>query len=175
MTITCEKSYRKVCEGNGWECMSDVGIKDSLIVHALLNTVKSNTDKTYDEVLSIIKLRYASRKERSKCSIYDNDRIEICTKSIIFPRFYIVSKKERHPSISNEMVVNAGRLVFSENFGSTSMVQRRLKIGYNLASSIMDELCGIGVIGKSDGAKPRQVLVSCERELNKCFERLPFE
>ena len=52
-----------------------------------------------------------------------------------------------------EVAVNAGQL-------STSMLQRKLKLGYARAARIMDELEEMGVIGPSEGAKPRRVLMS---------------
>lgn len=52
-----------------------------------------------------------------------------------------------------EVAVNAGQL-------STSMLQRKLKLGYARAARIMDELEDMGVIGPSEGAKPRRVLMS---------------
>ena len=52
-----------------------------------------------------------------------------------------------------EVVVLAGQ-------ASTSSLQRRLKLGYARAARIMDELEQMGVIGPSEGAKPRQVLMS---------------
>ena len=52
-----------------------------------------------------------------------------------------------------EVAVNAGQL-------STSMLQRKLKLGYARAARIMDELEEMGVIGPSEGAKPRHVLMS---------------
>lgn len=52
-----------------------------------------------------------------------------------------------------EVAVNNGQL-------STSMLQRKLKLGYARAARIMDELEEMGVIGASEGAKPRKVLMS---------------
>ena len=43
---------------------------------------------------------------------------------------------------------------------STSMLQRKLKLGYARAARIMDELEELGVIGPSEGAKPRKVLIT---------------
>ena len=52
-----------------------------------------------------------------------------------------------------KVAVDAGQL-------STSMLQRKLKLGYARAARIMDELEERGVIGASEGAKPRKVLMS---------------
>lgn len=47
---------------------------------------------------------------------------------------------------------------------STSLVQRRFRIGYNRASRIIDQLEEMGIVSESDGAKPRRVLISLEND-----------
>lgn len=51
------------------------------------------------------------------------------------------------------------RLVVTSNTASTSSIQRRYSIGYNRAGKIMDQLEAAGIVGPSQGGKPRQVLV----------------
>jgi DNA segregation ATPase FtsK/SpoIIIE, S-DNA-T family len=46
--------------------------------------------------------------------------------------------------------------------GSTSLLQRRLRIGYGRAARIIDQLHHAGVLGPPDGSKPREVLVGME-------------
>jgi S-DNA-T family DNA segregation ATPase FtsK/SpoIIIE len=43
--------------------------------------------------------------------------------------------------------------------GSTSLLQRRLRIGYGRAARIIDQLHTAGILGPPDGSKPREVLV----------------
>lgn len=57
----------------------------------------------------------------------------------------------------------AAQIVVEANFGSTSNLQRRLKIGYARAGRIMDMLEAKGVVGPPDGSKPREVLMDVER------------
>ena len=45
---------------------------------------------------------------------------------------------------------------------STSMLQRRLKLGYSRAARIIDQIEDRGIIGPSEGSKPRQILISRE-------------
>ena len=52
----------------------------------------------------------------------------------------------------------AVELTINEQMGSTSLLQRRLAIGYKQASELMDEMEKIGIVGQSRGAKPRQVM-----------------
>jgi S-DNA-T family DNA segregation ATPase FtsK/SpoIIIE len=59
-----------------------------------------------------------------------------------------------------ELIVKAWEVIVQEKRASTSTVQRRLRIGYNRAAWIVDYLCSRGVLGGSDGAKPRDILVN---------------
>jgi S-DNA-T family DNA segregation ATPase FtsK/SpoIIIE len=68
------------------------------------------------------------------------------------------------------MFEDAARLVVSNQHGSTSMIQRRLKLGYNRAGRIMDQLEAIGIVGPSEGSKAREVLMYDERELDSFLE-----
>ncbi len=70
----------------------------------------------------------------------------------------------------DEMMEDAARLIVQSQHGSTSMIQRRLKLGYNRAGRIMDQLEAIGVVGPSEGSKPREVLIYDEMELERYLE-----
>lgn len=72
----------------------------------------------------------------------------------------------------DEMFEDAARLIVSNQHGSTSMIQRRLKLGYNRAGRIMDQLEAMGIVGPSEGSKAREVLVYDELELEKYLEDL---
>ena len=52
------------------------------------------------------------------------------------------------------------------------MIQRRLKLGYNRAGRIMDQLEAMGVVGPSEGSKAREVLIFDEVELEKYLDDL---
>lgn len=62
----------------------------------------------------------------------------------------------------DELLNQAIQIVIEENQASTSMLQRRLKIGYNRAARIIDQMEERGVISGRNGSKPRQVLISHE-------------
>jgi S-DNA-T family DNA segregation ATPase FtsK/SpoIIIE len=68
--------------------------------------------------------------------------------------------------------MDAARLVVQNQHGSTSMIQRRLKLGYNRAGRIMDQLEGLGIVGPSEGSKPREVLMYDEMELERYLEQV---
>ncbi len=61
----------------------------------------------------------------------------------------------------------AALLIVMHQQGSTSMIQRKLKLGYNRAGRIVDQLESAGILGPLEGSKGRKVLVQTEDELNQ--------
>jgi S-DNA-T family DNA segregation ATPase FtsK/SpoIIIE len=59
----------------------------------------------------------------------------------------------------DSMFEQAARLVVETQQGSTSLIQRKLNLGYNRAGRVMDQLEAAGVVGPPDGSKPRQVRI----------------
>ena len=62
----------------------------------------------------------------------------------------------------DELLEEAMKIVVEYQQASTSFIQRKLRVGFNRASRIMDELEERGVISEKDGSKPRQVLIEKE-------------
>ncbi len=62
----------------------------------------------------------------------------------------------------DELFRQAAEICITNDAGSTSLLQRRLKIGYGRAARIIDQLHHAGVLGPSEGSRPREVLVSLE-------------
>ena len=67
----------------------------------------------------------------------------------------------------DEYFEEAARFIIDKDKASIGMLQRVLKIGFNRAARIMDQLCEYGVVGEEEGTKPRKVLMSMEQ-----FEQL---
>ena len=92
---------------------------------------------------------------------------------MVFPREVPISNKisqaqERAPltvpgeSVLDEYFERAGRFIIEKDKASIGMLQRLLKIGFNRAARIMDQLADAGVVGPEEGTKPRKILMSME-------------
>ena len=69
------------------------------------------------------------------------------------------------PDKLDPLFADAARVVVLAQHGSTSLIQRKLEIGFNRAGRIMDQLCRMGIVGEQEGSKPRQVLCADESDL----------
>lgn len=76
------------------------------------------------------------------------------------------------PNERDSMFEEAARVIVSSQQGSTSMLQRQLKLGYNRAGRIMDQLEAAGIVGAFNGAKAREVLISDLNYLEQFLENL---
>jgi len=67
---------------------------------------------------------------------------------------------------------DAARLIVQNQMGSTSLLQRRMKLGYNRAGRLMDQLEMAGIVGPNLGSKARDVIVKTESELQEILDSL---
>ena len=65
-----------------------------------------------------------------------------------------------------EIIQNCIEVIRSEQKASVSLLQRRLKLGYGRAARIMDEIENRGIVGPSNGAEPREILIDLDGEGN---------
>ena len=73
---------------------------------------------------------------------------------------------------SDPLFEDAARLIVQNQVGSTSLLQRRMKLGYNRAGRLMDQLEAAGVVGANQGSKAREVLIKTEAELLEYLQNL---
>jgi S-DNA-T family DNA segregation ATPase FtsK/SpoIIIE len=66
----------------------------------------------------------------------------------------------------------AARLIVQSQIGSTSLLQRRMKLGYNRAGRLMDQLESAGIVGPNQGSKARDVIYKTEMELEEFLQGL---
>jgi S-DNA-T family DNA segregation ATPase FtsK/SpoIIIE len=83
------------------------------------------------------------------------------------------SSKEFDPEDRDPMFEDAARLIVLHQQGSTSLIQRKLKLGYNRSGRIIDQLEAAGIVGPFEGSKAREVLYPDEYSLERHLETLP--
>jgi DNA segregation ATPase FtsK/SpoIIIE, S-DNA-T family len=70
------------------------------------------------------------------------------------------------------LLKEAAKMIIDSKMPSTSMIQRRMKLGFNRAGRIMDQLSSIGVVGPPDGKKQRELQITTHEELERLLETL---
>lgn len=122
---------------------------------------------------------------RLQCALIDTPEIEKLVKYIGDQRGYPDGfelpeyldeneepNKEFDAKSKDEFFNDAARLVVASQFGSTSLLQRKLQLGYNRAGRIIDQLEAAGIVGPSNGSKPRDVLIHDEVSLEELLKTL---
>ena len=107
---------------------------------------------------------------RLQCAFVDTPEIETLTEFIGSQRgfsdaFHLPEfneeesegTKEFDPDSKDELFAEAARLIVQNQQGSTSLLQRKLKLGYNRAGRIIDQLESAGIVGPFEGSKAREV------------------
>jgi S-DNA-T family DNA segregation ATPase FtsK/SpoIIIE len=85
------------------------------------------------------------------------------------------SKMDFSASERDSMFEDAARLIVMHQQGSTSLIQRKLKLGYNRAGRIIDQLEAAGVVGPFEGSKAREVLLPDDYALEQFLNNLDKE
>ena len=120
-------------------------------------------------------LLYSQSNEltRIQCGFIDTSEVEKLsdyvgsqtgyTSAYILPEF---SKEDGKDSSNisledrDSMFDEAARVIVSNQQGSASLLQRKLKLGYNRAGRLIDQMEDAGIVGPFEGSKPRQVLIT---------------
>jgi S-DNA-T family DNA segregation ATPase FtsK/SpoIIIE len=82
------------------------------------------------------------------------------------------SPKEFDADNRDPMFEEAARLIVMHQQGSTSLIQRKLKLGYNRAGRIIDQLEAAGIVGPFEGSKAREVLFQDDSHFNQFLDEL---
>lgn len=72
----------------------------------------------------------------------------------------------------DDLFEEAAKLIVAHQQGSTSLIQRKLKLGYNRAGRIIDQLEAAGIVGSFEGSKARQVLIPDEYSLEQLLNTI---
>ncbi len=122
---------------------------------------------------------------RLQCAFIDTPEIEKLTEFIGAQRGYpdafhlpeYADEKDEvgdvfDPSERDELFEDAARVIVTHQQGSTSLLQRKLKLGYNRAGRIIDQLEAAGIVGAFEGSKAREVKVANEMALEQFLKDL---
>jgi S-DNA-T family DNA segregation ATPase FtsK/SpoIIIE len=130
-------------------------------------------------------ISYNGEITRLQCAFVDTPEVEKIVDSIAAQRGYqqafmlpeYVDEKEMESkdfdaADRDPLFEEAAKLIVQNQVGSTSLLQRRMKLGYNRAGRLMDQLEAAGVVGQNQGSKAREVLIKTEMELVEYLETL---
>lgn len=125
-------------------------------------------------------ISYNGELTRLQCAFVDTPEVDDITNFIGEQRGYpqafllpeYVDEKElegKDFDLSNRdpLFEDAARLIVQNQVGSTSLLQRRMKLGYNRAGRLMDQLEAAGIVGPNQGSKARDVLIKTEMDLSE--------
>jgi DNA segregation ATPase FtsK/SpoIIIE, S-DNA-T family len=124
---------------------------------------------------------------RLQCAFVDTPEVEKITEYIGSQRGYASAHllpeyvdetgegsaaKDFNPDDRDALFEDAARLIVMHQQGSTSLIQRKLKLGYNRAGRIIDQLEASGIVGPFEGSKAREVLIKDEYSLEQHLNNL---
>ncbi len=72
----------------------------------------------------------------------------------------------------DELFAEAARLIVRNQIGSTSLIQRKLALGYARSGRLMDQLEAVGIVGPNLGSKAREVYIKTDEELERILQEL---
>jgi len=124
-------------------------------------------------------ISYNGEITRVQCAFVDTPEVEeVCRfiesqqgypEAFLLPEYVDEKELEKggglDPNEKDPLFEDAARLIVQNQIGSTSLLQRRMKLGYNRAGRLMDQLERAGVVGPNLGSKAREVRFKTEMEL----------
>jgi S-DNA-T family DNA segregation ATPase FtsK/SpoIIIE len=128
---------------------------------------------------------YNGEITRLQCAFVDTPEVENVCKFIGdqrgYPQAFLLPEyvdekdmegREFDANDKDPLFEDAARLIVSSQMGSTSLIQRRMKLGYNRAGRLMDQLEAAGVVGSNQGSKAREVLVKTDADLQELLSTI---
>lgn len=122
---------------------------------------------------------------RLQCAFVDTPEVEEIVEFISdqrgYPQAFLLPEyvdekelegKEFDAADRDSLFEDAARLIVQNQIGSTSLLQRRMKLGYNRAGRLMDQLEAAGIVGPSQGSKARDVLIRTEMDLQQHLDAM---
>ncbi len=131
-------------------------------------------------------LNIGSNTVRLQCAFVDTPEVEKVIDHISeqqgFPEPFYLPEYKSDDDINaggdlklsdlDDQFENAARMIVVNQHGSTSLLQRKLQLGYNRAGRIMDQLEAVGIVGPPNGSKPREVMFMSEMEFDNFWQQL---
>jgi DNA segregation ATPase FtsK/SpoIIIE, S-DNA-T family len=121
---------------------------------------------------------YNGELVRLQCAFVDTPEVDRVTdfigdqrgyaQAFLLPEYVDEKEMEKGEFDINDkdaLFEDAARLIVASQSGSTSLLQRKMKLGYNRAGRLMDQLEAAGIVGPNQGSKVRDVLIKTESEL----------
>ncbi len=125
-------------------------------------------------------ISYNGELTRLQCAFVDTPEVDEVTDFIGnqqgYPQAFLLPEyvdekefenKEFDVNDRDALFEDAAKLIVQSQSGSTSLLQRRMKLGYNRAGRLMDQLEAAGVVGPNQGSKVRDVLIKTDAELQQ--------
>ena len=165
-------------------CPARIGFKVSNSINSRIILGEPGAEKLVGKGDMLIQIN--GEMTRLQCAFIDTPEIERITDFISKQQGYTSAyllpdyvpeegEKEEREDIGelDPRFEEIARFVVAGQQGSTSFIQRKYRIGYNRAGRIMDQLEAYGIVGRSEGGRPREVLISdtatLEKKLNDIF------
>lgn len=130
-------------------------------------------------------ISYNGEITRLQCAFVDTPEVEkVCAfignqkgypDAFLLPEYVDEKELEGKDFDSNDrdpLFEDAARLIVQSQIGSTSLIQRRMKLGYNRAGRLMDQLEAAGIVGPNQGSKAREVRYKSEMELEQYLDSI---
>lgn len=124
---------------------------------------------SYNGELTRLQCAFVDTPEVDKITDFIGDQ-QGYTEAFMLPE-YVDEKEFENKSFDaadrDPLFEDAARLIVQSQSGSTSLLQRRMKLGYNRAGRLMDQLEAAGIVGPNQGSKVRDVMVKTDAELQE--------